>query len=338
MARALSLIAVLFLIYPAALGAQDFRVVTVDSGQWPLLKLTAVLPTGGGDPRAYRLKLGPEGRPLAAGSLTGFDSSEPASLLVALDTSYTLTPAHLKAVQNSLSRYAAEFGSGERLALLGFNNTIHLTTGFTASQDTFTGDINRLRLGGRKTELYRSLLHGIELLGKNEGGRHLLVVSDGHDEGSGQTAEQVLRSATEKGVKISVIGLAGLSSDAADRHLAVLKNLAEETGGVYFPAAGAEESGSGLYDILIQQRASVPGEPEALFQLVFDLGQTPAPVEILPAELNYTSANGLWVAEFSLSVPTKARPMAEVAEAQAVDGQPDDSYLAFAGDEPKNID
>lgn len=339
MARALSLIAAVFLIYPASLGAQDFRVVTVDPGQWPLLKLTAVLPAEDGDPQAYRLRLGPEGPPLAAQGVTGIDPREPQSLLVALDTSYTLTPAHLKALQSSLSRYAEGFGPGERVALLGFNNTIHLTTGFTANQDTFGADINRLRLGGRKTELYRSLLHGIELLGRSEGGRHLLVVSDGHDEGAGQTAEQVRQSAAENGVRISVIGLAGLASDAADKHLAVLKSVAEETGGTYFPAAGADESGSGLYDILVQQRVAAPEETEPLFQLVFDLGQAPAPAEVLSAELNYTSPNGLWVAEFSLSVPvaqTGAQPAVEASAGP--DRRPDDSYLALAGDDPKNID
>lgn len=334
MLRALFLISAVFLVNPALLEAQDFRVVEVDPGNWPLLTLTVVLPTADGDPRAYSLKLGPDGRPLTARDVIRLDSGKPLSLLVALDTSYTLTPAHLKALQKSLSRYAEGLGPGERLALLGFNNTINLTTGFTRNQDTFGADLNRLRLGGRKTELYRHLLHGIGLLGKSEGRRHFLVVSDGHDEGAGLTMEQVRRSAVENGVKISVIGLAGLPTDAG-RHLAALRELAEETGGVYCSAAGVEDSGFGFYDILRRQQASVPEEPERLFQLVFDLGTIQAPSEPQAAELSYSSADGLLAAEFFL--PGPAEPVS--ASAEAVPGQPPgDAYLASAGDDRKNID
>ena len=326
MVRALPLIAVILLVWPSQLRAQDFRVVAVDPGRWPALTLTAVLPAEDGDPAAYHLKLGPADRPLIAKEVTRLDPHEPVSILVALDTSYTLTPAHLRAVQEALNLFAENFVAGERIALLGFNNSIRLTTEFAGDQTTFMSDIKRLRLGGRKTELYRSLMRGIELLGRNEGGRHLLVVSDGHDEGADLTVDQVLRNAAESGVQISVIGLTGLPTDTAGKHLAVMKNLAEETGGVYLAADKAEETGSGLYNFLTQRRAVSAEEPERLFQLVFDLSPTPAPSEVLEAELNYASPNGLWVAEFPLSVPT------------GPDGGPGDSHLALAGDAPKSID
>jgi len=303
MLRALSLIAAFFLIYPVPLWSQDFRVVDVDPGRWPVLRLTAILPTPDINPESYSLKLGPDGRSLTAKEMAELDRSEPVSVLVALDTSFSLTPAHLKTIQGALARYAVHLGSGEQIALLGFNNTVNLSTAFTGSLDVFSADLNKLRLGGRKTELYGCVLHGIDLLSRHEGWRHLLVVSDGHDEGKDFTIDQVIQSAAENGVQVSVLGLAGLPDDKAGKHLAVIKNLAEETGGVYVPIAAAEELDSGLYDLLAGQRPSVPENPERLFQLVFDLGPSSALPAVLPAELNYSSANGLWIAEFSLSVP-----------------------------------
>ena len=331
MLKALPLIAVFFIIHPASLGAQDFRVVAVDLGQWPVLRLTVVLPTPGRDPEAYSLKLGSDGQPLTAKGMVELDRTGPSHTLVALDTSYTLTPAHLKAVQKSLSRYAAGLGPGEQIALLGFNNSVNLATAFTADRDRFAADLNRLRLGGRKTELHRCLLHGINLLRQREGRRCLVVVSDGHDEGAGLTMEQVLQSASENGVQISVVGLTGLPTDKDGKHLAVIKNMAEESGGVYWAAAEAGEMEAGLHDLLVQQRPAVPEESEQLFQLVFDLGSAAAPSSELAAELNYASVTGQWVAEFSLSVPVSAQA------ASGLRPVPGDSHLALA-DGRQNLD
>ncbi|MDR0881626.1 MAG: VWA domain-containing protein [Candidatus Adiutrix sp.] len=248
---------VLLLSGPAA-QAQDFAVKDIDCGQWPEVRLTVQLPEAQETADHYTLSLPAEGQPLKAASLEGpKDPIEPLSIVVALDTSPSLSRADFAAAKEALGDYAAQLESGERLALLGFNDHVQAVTGFTADQAVIANSLKGLSLAGSKTELYKAMRFGVDLLKDAPGRRLLLVVSDGWDEGREVTSWQVLKAAQEHKVQINAIGLPGKSPDS-DNHLAILENLAKDTGGLYRKAGSPASLSLAVYDLLKAQRQTRP--------------------------------------------------------------------------------
>lgn len=297
----LAFLALLLLSTPTA-WAQNFQLISVDTSQWPQVRLVAALPNGEQKAEYFTLKLSSDGRTIKASELIGPVNNDPTSMVVAVDTSKSLTPNHLAAAKEALSRYVDQLDPEERLALLAFNDKVDLESGFTANRDILKRNLEGLKQGGSTTELYRSLLYGVELL-KNLPGRHqLLVVSDGHDEGSEVTREQVLRAAKLNHVRISAVGLPGLPQKDAARYLANLKDIANQTNGTYLEAASADELKDGMYDLLERQRSVARSEREHLYELVFNLSQD-APAQGGSADLVRSTDDGLGFVNFYLQPP-----------------------------------
>ena len=87
------------------------------------------------------------------------------------------------------------------------------------------------------TALYDALLNGLRMLEKGKLERKVLVViSDGGDNASRATLDQVLRAAEQSNAAIYTIGI--FDPDDPDRNPKVLRRLARETGGeAFFPSA-----------------------------------------------------------------------------------------------------
>jgi len=90
-----------------------------------------------------------------------------------------------------------------------------------------------VRAEGFATEFYKSLLKGIEILGKTDAQRRLLLlVSDGKAEDTAYARSDVLTSARRADVAILTLGYAERPSDAA--YLQTMERLSAETHGLYF--------------------------------------------------------------------------------------------------------
>ncbi len=304
MLKTTSIMAALVLLWAQALAAQtqDFHVIGVDTSHWPEIHLTAALPEGEKAPDDYTLLLTPYNESATATRINGPLSNDPTSLVVAVDTSHSLSPDRLNAAKEALGAYVDQLESGEQIALLGFNDNVQLASGFTGNRDVFKRNLEALYLGGSKTELYRSLLYGVEILKNLPGRHHLLVLSDGFDEGSGITLEQVVQRAQENNIKISAIGVPGLPAASGDRHLENLKALAGQTGGVYQEARSPEDMNTGIHSLLDQQKAMARQERGRIFDLAFDMSGQP-PRTAVNADLMHSNPNGTRSASFYLPPP-----------------------------------
>ena len=304
MIRKIPILTALLLLWPLTLWAQsrDFQVIGVDSSRWPELHLTATLPEGEKSPLNYSLMLGPDGESTPAARIEGPLKSDLSSLVLAVDTSHSLTPAHLEAAKEALGAYVDRLEAGEQLALLAFNDNVQLASGFTSDRDIFKNNLGGLTLGGTKTELYRSLLYGVEILKNLPGRHHLLVLSDGHDEGSGISRDQVIQRAQEYNVRISAIGIPGTAAASGSRHLDNLRALAAQTRGVYQEADSPAGLQAGLNKLLDQQRAVARLEQGRIYDLSFDMGGLP-PRMAVNADLLHSGHDGLKRANFFLPPP-----------------------------------
>jgi Ca-activated chloride channel family protein len=113
---------------------------------------------------------------------------------------------------------------------LGLSGAIH----FSNSPTELEGAILRAPAGG-KTALYDAIVEGLEhLKASNLDKKVLIVISDGGDNASAHSLNQVLKLADESSAIIYAIGI--YDQDDPDRNPRVLSRLARETGGeAFFP-------------------------------------------------------------------------------------------------------
>lgn len=175
------------------------------------------------------------GKPQNISLFIGEDS--PATIGVVLDGSSSMNSKY-KEVRAAALHFVQATRPNDEIFVLHFNERLHWPLPET---QPFTDDVRLLeqalawnQLGGR-TILYDAITAALRHceLGKSEK-RALVVLSDGGDNASRQTLDQVLRLAQEKNVTIYAIGL--FDPLAFDTSRSVLQKLTKLTGGdLYLP-------------------------------------------------------------------------------------------------------
>ena len=161
-------------------------------------------------------------------SLAAAEPEEATPVVVALDSSRSLSTAESGAAVALVRDLAARLPAGTPLALLTFDDEVRwLASAPGAGGETLDAVVPR----GRYTLLHDALVEAVRTLG--DGGA-LVVISDGRDENSATTLEDVARLARDAGVRVVAVA-AGRADERALRRLALL------TGGSYVgPLRGLE--------------------------------------------------------------------------------------------------
>ena len=193
----------------------------------------------------------------------------PVYAVLAMDTSRSIDPRRFERSVSQLKRVASR-STDARLALARFNDEAVLLASFPA-QDNRAGDVLDAAAGlkqhGTETMLYNCLYDAVDLLSGSRGsGRAVLVWTDGHDEGSGVTAEDVASFARDKNVSIVFI------TDRKARGIKAARRIAKISGGEVI-APDSEHATDSLAAYLSRrgtdyevkyQSAAKPGEPVEL--------------------------------------------------------------------------
>jgi Ca-activated chloride channel family protein len=140
----------------------------------------------------------------------------------------------------------------DRAAVITFADHPNLAVRFTNQQPLLAGGLAGLTASGN-TALYDSLIYALYYFGGVKGKRAIVLLSDGKDEGSRYTYDDVLEYARRSGVAIYTVGI-GLSTQNADIRLK-LSRLADETGGRFFFIEKAREL-DGIYDTIQKELRS----------------------------------------------------------------------------------
>ena len=131
----------------------------------------------------------------------------------------------------------------DQMFVVNFNEDVSLGlpsgTRFSNSPDELGTAIGRAPALG-KTALYDAVIEALQGLQKGERDKKaLIVISDGGDNASHSSLDQVLKMAEESSAVIYTIGV--FSEDDPDRNPKVLSRLAHETGGeAFFPSEPSE--------------------------------------------------------------------------------------------------
>ena len=123
----------------------------------------------------------------------------------------------------------------DQMSVLQFATTVRELTSFTNKLGVIDRGLGELR-GDWATALYDAICFGSERLGKREGRKVLVVISDGDDTAKSSSYEDALEAALRNEVMIySLIDVpiyASAGRDTGGEH--ALITLAEQTGGKYF--------------------------------------------------------------------------------------------------------
>ena len=166
----------------------------------------------------------------------------PLSVVLAIDASGSMADA-MGATREAAARFVDGLGEGDAVRVLRFAREVETPTSMTTTKGEARAAIEALSARG-DTALHDALARSVELLSARPGRTAVVVLSDGlDDDGTGgplseATVAGVLAAAEGAGVPIFAVGL-GTEMDEA-----VLREVAERTGGLYLPAPTADELGS----------------------------------------------------------------------------------------------
>ena len=160
-------------------------------------------------------------------------SEKGAAYLFLIDTSGSVKGTPLDGIKKSAKEFATLMGQNDRAGIMTFNDDVELVRSFTAERRAVKHEIDMLRTAGKQTVLFDALIRAIDIISReyNEN-RFIVLISDGKDEGSHSTLDDVIQATRRSGVSILSIGYSKIQKE----YLAVLRGLAGQTGGDFVHA------------------------------------------------------------------------------------------------------
>lgn len=189
-------------------------------------------------------------------SLFERQSEMPLKLTLAIDTSSSTYKDRGNEQQAAKKFVHAMLRTQDEMSVIEFDTFVTELTGFTNKVSLIDHGLDHMR-GEGGTALYDAIYLGSKSLGKKDGRKVLVLVTDGGDTVKGQTYEDALEQALRNEVMIySIIDVpieASAGRDIGGEH--ALITLSEQTGGKYFyvDAGGLDKAFARVSDDLRTQ-------------------------------------------------------------------------------------
>jgi Ca-activated chloride channel family protein len=168
-----------------------------------------------------------------AQTITSFVSvNPPLELLAAIDISGSMRGS-IDELKAAVKEFLAAVPERHEVTLLAFNDNIIPLTRRTKDPAARVKAVDRLAAWGT-TSLYDVILQGVDMLDRATGRKALVVFTDGEDQGSVSTRDDVLRRLEETDATMYMIGQ-GRGTSERDLQ-ALMQRLARQSGGrAFFP-------------------------------------------------------------------------------------------------------
>ncbi|MDX1502439.1 MAG: VWA domain-containing protein [Thermoanaerobaculia bacterium] len=168
-------------------------------------------------------------------------SGEGVAYIFLIDVSRSLSRAEFDRIVEEIENWIAGLARADRAAIIAFGERVRLVSDFTADREELAAALRSLGPTDQLTLLHRALVEALELAQRRDPGlpgrRALVVLTDGRDEGSGLTADDVLARLRSDPAPIYAIGFSRLGEpEERRRYLDLLLRLATNSGGVFFEA------------------------------------------------------------------------------------------------------
>jgi Ca-activated chloride channel homolog len=185
-----------------------------------------------------------DGRPQ---TVTHFTSEDvPLELVAAIDISGSMAPAMPK-LKTAVKEFLGDVPPQDQVTLLGFNDNIFTLTRKATDPSDRVKAVDRLAPWG-STALYDVLLRGVEMLGRQTGRKALVVFTDGEDQGSHATINDVERRLQSSDVTLYMIGQGrGVTMEPLKK---IMERLSVPTGGRALFTDSIDELHAAFADLL----------------------------------------------------------------------------------------
>ena len=162
-------------------------------------------------------------------------SRTPVTVVVLLDSSASVRST-MRSVQKAANRFIDKLARGDRALIGFFHERVVFGPGFTEDMQEHSAMIKRMR-PQRSTHLYDALVESLAKLAPVTKRKALLVFSDGEDQGSRASRQDVLEAARRSHASVYTVGLVGWSADhGMHTNQGLLEEIASSTGGrAFFP-------------------------------------------------------------------------------------------------------
>jgi Ca-activated chloride channel homolog len=161
------------------------------------------------------------------------DEHTPLELITAIDVSSSVTDA-LPGMKTAAARFVGGLEPADQVTVLGFNDNIFTLAKRSTDQVVRERAIGRLRAWGG-TALYDAVVQGIDLLGRQQGRRAIILFTDGKDENSHAPMETAIAQVEASDAMIYPIGQGRAVHDKDLQKL--LQRVATTSGGRAFFAS-----------------------------------------------------------------------------------------------------
>lgn len=156
-----------------------------------------------------------------------YSENVPLELVVAIDMSASMKPA-VPTMKKAVAEFLGAVPPRDRVTLLGFNSEVFALTRKTADPAERIKAVDSLAAWG-PTALYEGILHGVDILGSQPGRKALVVFTDGEDQGSHVTFEEVEQLLQTSDLILYMIGQGRGVTNTQLRQ--VMDRLSRPTGG-----------------------------------------------------------------------------------------------------------
>ena len=180
-------------------------------------------------------------------TISNFASEDvPLELVVAVDVSGSMTPVMPK-VRKAVKDFLAAVPTRDEVTIVGFNDVVFPASRKSTSLPERMAAVDRLATWGA-TALYDAIIQGVDMLGRQAGRRAMVVFSDGEDQGSHVTLEDVERRLQASDVTLYIIAQGrGITHDYLRK---VMQRLSTPTGGRVFATDNIDRLQDAFSDLL----------------------------------------------------------------------------------------
>jgi VWFA-related protein len=247
----LSLIPILMLFSAPAAFAQEsgpqIHVTQVDKSQFPKVTVYVSVVNENGEPVGIDpsiLQIQENNQVMELTDVRGGGGASqtvPVTTMLVVDISGSMDKnGKLAAAKEAAKAYIDQMRPGDQAGLMTYDTKTYYVQPITGDIDALVTAIDGLVTGG-DTAMFNALVEAEKNLETVSGRKSIIVLTDGLDNKSQSTVDDVIAGVGQSGLTISTIGF----GDAASRGQvgldeAKLKLLAEKTGGLYSFAGDAE--------------------------------------------------------------------------------------------------
>jgi len=245
-------------LFISEVSAQDLdlspRITQVDTENFPDVVVYVSVVDQFGEPAGIepeQLVLTENDQAIVPESIRGIGDASPISTLLLIDISGSMNVDNkLDAAKAAALSYVDATRDVDRIGLIAFNTQVSLVQEITTDKDLVREGIESLE-GIYDTAMLDALQQGLTLLRAEQGRKAIIVLTDGLDNQSQSTLDELLLALEPQDVSISTIGFGNREHDQSAMSAVneeMLQQIADTGGGLYSYAED-DQSLQEIYDL-----------------------------------------------------------------------------------------